>query len=904
MKTSHKQTADSPWLEAKILWYTSDRAAGHDLTEFDRYGHYATILARILGAIRDQCSPLGMVSVRRKDPGSYADKCVRKFESFQRDPDYGFSDLCGGRIVVSTLSEMQAVHKAVREHFRIVQDDDTRHRLSTAEFGYLSIHFDVEIDPARLPADLRAELAADIAAVNGPDPLGQSKPRRAEIQVRTLLQHVWSDVLHDRLYKTQLELPVVYRRHAASLAARLEELDKDFNQLQQKLDAYQLDYGAYLDAETRKQRVEALRLLIGQERIDPKRRAAFSLESMRLLRANGDWTSIVGIGAEMDDSVACDEARLLAAYAQCRKALAKDGSIADSTLFAKGEAVIQSFTHCPTGFPCQANALSEANACLNCCHRSGLRANALALAAWCVLRRRRGNFHATALHYFRRASNCAPGNPYILRELLVCEAIDRKSNDFVRMMLAHLEQAIALCEEHIAVKTELPNAYFTAGMLLVLLGRDSEGMVRYCQGAIAADDGDVLHLEMEKAGDLAAALPGASPAQSSFRTLHLLLAAILLARSPEQPERDLLLRAIMEHSSGLPQDLLDPALAERPILIVAGGAASLSAETGERLRGHLAAALDGWNGVLISGGTCCGVPGIVGDLLETPGCAGVHAIGLHPGLLPADAPMDSRYHQRLLTQTDKSFSTFDAVATWLLLLRSGVAPSKVKLLGIGGGPIAALEYAMALAMGGQVGLVVGSSGSTVRFLEQRPAWSRERLLGLPEDPATLRAFIFADQEPQENLAFEAAARAAHEAYRAQTMQEPAENLRPWEKLDAKYKVSNYHQVTYARIILATEGLALEPCENPQPVDLEELIGTQAIERMAIAEHGRWNVERLRKGWSFGERDNEKLLHPNIVPWGMLDDKTKDYDRKAVKAFPDVLAAAGFQIVKANPNKKP
>ena len=87
--------------------------------------------------------------------------------------------------------------------------------------------------------------------------------------------------------------------------------------------------------------------------------------------------------------------------------------------------------------------------------------------------------------------------------------------------------------------------------------------------------------------------------------------------------------------------------------------------------------------------------------------------------------------------------------------------------------------------------------------------------------------------------------------------------------------------------------------------VEEVSGTPCIfegftcpevERMAEMEHGRWNVERLRDGWRYGKvRDDERKIHDCLVPWAELPEAIKPYDRKAVKAFPKILAKAKLEI---------
>lgn len=56
-----------------------------------------------------------------------------------------------------------------------------------------------------------------------------------------------------------------------------------------------------------------------------------------------------------------------------------------------------------------------------------------------------------------------------------------------------------------------------------------------------------------------------------------------------------------------------------------------------------------------------------------------------------------------------------------------------------------------------------------------------------------------------------------------------------------------------------------------------------------AEHNRWWSERLLADWRVGARDNASRLHPNLVPFGELDDATKDIDKICIAS----MAQQGF-----------
>ena len=66
----------------------------------------------------------------------------------------------------------------------------------------------------------------------------ECKGIKFEIQIRTLLQHAWAEIEHDRNYKFSGELPSEIKRRFYLVAGSLELLDREFEQLSQDIDAY------------------------------------------------------------------------------------------------------------------------------------------------------------------------------------------------------------------------------------------------------------------------------------------------------------------------------------------------------------------------------------------------------------------------------------------------------------------------------------------------------------------------------------------------------------------------------------------------------------------------------------------------------------------------------------------
>ena len=76
-----------------------------------------------------------------------------------------------------------------------------------------------------------------------------------------------------------------------------------------------------------------------------------------------------------------------------------------------------------------------------------------------------------------------------------------------------------------------------------------------------------------------------------------------------------------------------------------------------------------------------------------------------------------------------------------------------------------------------------------------------------------------------------------------------------------------------------------------PNDLMEL-----AERMAKNVHEVWAATRLSQGWTLGpERDDEKLTHPCLIPYEMLPEEERLYDRNTSQETLKFIISCGFEI---------
>lgn len=182
----------------------------------------------------------------------------------------------------------------------------------------------------------------------------------------------------------------------------------------------------------------------------------------------------------------------------------------------------------------------------------------------------------------------------------------------------------------------------------------------------------------------------------------------------------------------------DIVLVNKPVVIVAGGtdkSVEASISDYEQL---LINAFKDFQGTIISGGTTSGISGLVGRVQESN--TELSTIGYLPSLIGSDSHPDEHYKSMKFSSGD-GFSPLEPLKYWMDLLHSDINPSDVKLLGINGGRISAVEYRLALALGATVG-IVKDSGREADEIVKDPDWmDSPNLIVLPRDVTIIKAFI-------------------------------------------------------------------------------------------------------------------------------------------------------------------
>ncbi len=90
---------------------------------------------------------------------------------------------------------------------------------------------------------------------------------------------------------------------------------------------------------------------------------------------------------------------------------------------------------------------------------------------------------------------------------------------------------------------------------------------------------------------------------------------------------------------------------------------------------------------------------------------------------------------------------------------------------------------------------------------------------------------------------------------------------------------------------------------PRPIDTGSVCVPEELralgEMLARNTHDLWAQQRMAQGWTYGEtRDEERKLHPDLVPYEDLPESEKEYDRNTSMETIRVILSLGYRIEKA------
>lgn len=131
-------------------------------------------------------------------------------------------DLVGVRAILLFLTDLDKIDELIRSTFEVTSSEDTADRLGEAQFGYQSLHYTIKVPLIWLEIPTMADFG-DI---------------QAEVQVRTLAQHIWAAASHKLQYKNEASVPPPIRRAINRASALLETIDLEFERILEKRREY------------------------------------------------------------------------------------------------------------------------------------------------------------------------------------------------------------------------------------------------------------------------------------------------------------------------------------------------------------------------------------------------------------------------------------------------------------------------------------------------------------------------------------------------------------------------------------------------------------------------------------------------------------------------------------------
>lgn len=218
------------------------------------------------------------IESRVKTIKSIFDKCNRK--NLCPSELGEISDIIGLRIILLFKRDLDKVCEILEKNFAIIKKEDIQQRLSTDQFGYGSIHYELKPPETWLSVPTLRRLQGI----------------QAEVQVRTASQHIWASTSHILQYKRDSDVPIPIRRSINRAAALLEIVDLEFERVLHEREDYieHIDKDKTINLNTDSLR-DLLDKILPEENKSTQENYAELLEDLRYFDIN--------IGSDLEDII-------------------------------------------------------------------------------------------------------------------------------------------------------------------------------------------------------------------------------------------------------------------------------------------------------------------------------------------------------------------------------------------------------------------------------------------------------------------------------------------------------------------------------------------------------------------------------------------------------------------------
>ena len=130
---------------------------------------------------------------------------------------------------------------------------------------------------------------------------------------------------------------------------------------------------------------------------------------------------------------------------------------------------------------------------------------------------------------------------------------------------------------------------------------------------------------------------------------------------------------------------------------------------------------------------------------------------------------------------------------------------------------------------------------------------------------------------------------------SEELQEKYDGIKSYHELSPQLKIANIRQARSIPTKLAMIGCEIANKSDERPAITE--FSPDEVEDLAIFEHDEWCKEKEGTGWTYGEvKDTDNFITPYLVPWDMLTEEIKEYDRDPARKIPELMQSIGLKVV--------
>ncbi len=131
-------------------------------------------------------------------------------------------DFVGVRLIFLFKRDLNKCSELIEKYLEVIEKEDTASRLDESQFGYQSYHYVIKLPKKWLSIPTLRDFAK----------------YKAEIQIRTIAQHIWAAASHNLQYKQEDNVPKTVKRSIYRVSALLETVDLEFERVLSEREEY------------------------------------------------------------------------------------------------------------------------------------------------------------------------------------------------------------------------------------------------------------------------------------------------------------------------------------------------------------------------------------------------------------------------------------------------------------------------------------------------------------------------------------------------------------------------------------------------------------------------------------------------------------------------------------------